>query len=367
MKPLKILAPALLAAGTLVYIACSDEPDGFRHASPDRGITLPADHAAHPDYKNEWWYYTGHLRSRDGRRFGFQLTWFRVGLTKEQQEGSRFKVNTFYFAHFTVTDKDRGTFLHAERSSRGGEYDDAGADARVLRTWIDDWRLEGLGEMFYLSGRTDTMALSLIATPGKPAVLQGENGYSRKGDVATNASMYYSMPRLGVVGVLMIDGTPLEVEGEAWMDHEFGTSQLGAEQVGWDWFSLQLAGNRELMLYGLRRADGSYDPNASGSYIKPDGTRVPLTPADYRIEVLDRWTSPKSGATYPSRWRVTVPKLGIEAMVTPYVADQELQTENSSRVTYWEGAVNVDATVQGQPAGGEGYVELTGYAGALSF
>lgn len=367
MKSLKIILPVLLIGGTLVYIACSDEPDGFRYAAQDRGITLPADHAAHPEYQNEWWYYTGHLRSRDGRRFGFQLTWFRVGLSKEQQEGSRFKANTFYFAHFTVTDKDRGTFLHAERSSRGGQYDDAGADARVLRTWIGDWRLEGLGSMFYMSGRTDTMGLSLIATPKKPVVLQGTNGYSRKGDDPTNASMYYSMTRLGVAGVLMLDGAPLEVEGEAWMDHEFGTSQLGAEQVGWDWFSLQLANNEELMLYGLRRPDGSYDPNASGSYIKADGTRIPLTPSDYTIEVQDRWKSPKSGATYPAKWRVTVPKLGIDALVTPYVADQELQTENSSRVIYWEGAVKVEAKVQGAPVGGEGYVELTGYAAPLKF
>lgn len=355
------------AAGLLVYIACSDEPDGFRYAAPGRGITLPADHASHPDYQNEWWYYTGHLRSKDGRRFGFQLTWFRVGLSKEQQEGSKFKANTFYFAHFTVTDKDKGVFLHAEKTSRGGEYDDAGADSRVLRTWIGDWRLEGLGTMFYMSGRTDTMALSLIATPKKPAVLQGENGYSRKGDDPNNASMYYSMTRLGVAGVLIVDGAPLEVEGEAWMDHEFGTSQLGAQQIGWDWFSLQLANNEELMLYGLRRPDGSYDPNTSGTYVKADGTRIPLSTSDYTIEVLERWKSPKSGATYPAKWMVRVPKLGLEATVTPYLADQELQTENSSRVTYWEGAVKVDAQMQGQPVAGEGYVELTGYAGALKF
>jgi predicted secreted hydrolase len=158
----RLLKSALLLlplAGVLVYVACSDNNTTFKYASPDRGITLPADHASHPDYQNEWWYYTGHLRSKDGRRFGFQLTWFRVGLSKEEQEGSKFKSNTYYFAHFTVTDKDGHTFHHAEKTSRGGEYDDAGADTRVLRTWIGDWRLEGLGPMFYMSGRTDTMAL----------------------------------------------------------------------------------------------------------------------------------------------------------------------------------------------------------------
>jgi predicted secreted hydrolase len=364
LKSALLLLPV---AAVLVYMACSDENPSFRYAAPERGITLPADHASHPDYQNEWWYYTGHLRSKDGRRFGFQLTWFRVGLTKEQQEGSKFKTNTFYFAHFTVTDKDGKTFHHAEKSSRGGGYDDAGADTRVLRTWIGDWRLEGLGPMFYMSGRADSMALSLIVTPKKAAVLQGEKGYSRKGDDPSNASMYYSMTRLGVVGVLTIDGAPLDVEGEAWMDHEFGTTQLGKDQIGWDWFSLQLANNEEIMLYGLRRADGSYDPNATGAYIKADGTRMPLAPKDYTIEVLERWTSPHSKASYPAKWKITIPSVGFEGIVTPYVADQELRTENSARVTYWEGAASVEGKLNGQALAAEGYVELTGYAGALRF
>jgi predicted secreted hydrolase len=363
----KILLPLASMAALLVYIACSQGDDTFKLASPERTITLPADHASHPDYQNEWWYYTGQLRSKDGRRFGFQLTWFRVGLTREQREGSKFKATAFYFAHFTVTDKDRGTFRHAEKSSRGGELDDAGADTRVLRTWIDDWRLEGLGPMFYMSGRTDSMALSLIATPRKPAILQGENGYSRKGEGPGNASMYYSIPRLGVVGVLTLDGASIVVVGEAWMDHEFGTGQLGKEQIGWDWFSLQLGGNEELMLYGIRRADGSYDPNATGAYVAADGARTPLKLADYRIDVLDHWSSPTSGATYPSKWRITVPSRNFEAIVTPYVANQELMTRNSTRVTYWEGAVKVEGAKGGQPVAGEGYAELTGYAGPLRF
>jgi predicted secreted hydrolase len=365
----RILISLLLAVGLVgTYIACSDDSGSFLYASPERGITFPADHAAHPDFKTEWWYYTGHLRSKDGlRRFGFQLTWFRVGLSNQEQEGSKFKARTVYFAHFTLTDKDAGTFRSYEKISRGGEYDDAGADARVLQTWIGDWRLEGLGSMFYLSGRTDSTSLSLIATPTKPVVLQGVKGYSQKGDDPHNASMYYSYPRLAVVGVLSLDGLPIEVEGTAWMDHEFGTSQLSADQVGWDWFSLQLANNEELMLYGLRRPDGSFDPHASGSWISSDGQRTPLAPSDYRIEILDRWKSPKSNATYPSKWRISVPSQNFQATVTPYAADQELRTENSTRVTYWEGAVKVDATRNGAAVAGEGYVELTGYAGKVSF
>jgi len=362
----QLLTVALCSTGLLVYIACSDDSPSFIYATADRGITLPADHAAHPDYQNEWWYYTGQLRSKDGRRFGFQLTWFRVGLTKEQQDQSKFKSRTFYFAHFTVTDKDGRAFHSAEKIARGGDYDNAGADTRVLHTWIDDWKLEGLGSMFYLSGRTDTMALSLIATPKKPVVLNGANGYSRKGDDPQNATMYYSIPRLAAVGVLDLNGTAMEVEGEAWMDHEFGTSQLGRDQVGWDWFSLQLADSTEVMLYGIRRADGSYDPNATGAFIRADGTRIPLAPDDYRIEVLDHWTSPRNKTVYPAKWRLTIPSQGFEAIVTPYVADQELHTENSARTTYWEGAVDIEARRNGEPVRGEGYVELTGYAAPLT-
>lgn len=360
-----LLLLAVLTVG--VYIACSQEEDSFRYASRDRGIKLPADHAAHPEYQTEWWYYTGHLRARDGRRFGFQLTWFRAGLTTEQQATSRFKARTVYFAHFTVTDKDGKRFRFAEKLSRGGSYDNAGADTRVLSTWLGDWRLEGLGRMFYLSAREDSMSLSLIGTPRKPAILQGINGFSQKGAKETNASMYYSIPRIAVVGVLTLDSVPVEVEGEAWMDHEFGTSQLDAGQIGWDWFSLQLGNGEEVMVYGLRRADGSYDGRSSGAFVLADGTKVPLALEDYRIEVLERWTSPSSGAIYPARWRITIPSQQFVATVTPYVADQELRTESTVRVTYWEGAAKVEATRGRATVAGEGYVELTGYATPLRF
>jgi predicted secreted hydrolase len=362
------IAVLLLAASSvIVYIACSQENETFAFATADRGIRLPADHAAHPDFRTEWWYFTGQLRARDGRRFGFQLTWFRSALTAEQRAVSKFKAATVYFAHFTITDKDGRTFRFAEKISRGGSYDNSGADARVLHTWIGDWKLEGLGTMFYLSARQDSSALSLIATPRKPVVLQGTNGYSQKGAEPTNASMYYSIPRLSLVGVLTLDGEPVEVEGQAWMDHEFGTSQLDKGQVGWNWFSLQLANNEEVMIYGLRHADGTYDEHSRGAYILSNGTSVPLRLSEYRIDVLGRWKSPKSGATYPAKWRISIPSQAFEATVTPYVDDQELRTENTSRVTYWEGAVSVDATRNGARVGGEGYVELTGYAAPLSF
>lgn len=351
----------------LVAIACSQQGDAFKFAAAGRGIVLPADHASHPDFQTEWWYYTGHLRARDGRHFGFQLTWFRTALTSEQLADSKFKARTVYFAHFTITDKSGRSFRFAEKISRGGDYDNAGADSRVLRTWIGDWVLEGLGSMFYMSARDDSMSLSLIGTPRKPAVLQGIDGYSQKGDDPTNASMYYSLPRIAVTGVLTLDSVPVDVDGEAWMDHEFGTSQLDPDQVGWDWFSMQLANNEEVMVYGLRDKSGAVHPRANGAFVLANGTRIPLSTKDYRIEVLERWKSPASGATYPSKWRIEIPSQSFSATVTPYVADQELRTENTVRVTYWEGAVKVDATRNGAAVAGEGYVELTGYAKPLNF
>ncbi len=366
MKTKIILTITLCILSVGLYVACSDEEPEFLSVTPDLSINLPADHAAHPDYKTEWWYYTGHLKGENGKKYGFQLTWFRVGLTPEEQRESKFGSGTFYFAHFGLTEKDDETFRHAEAISRGGEFDNAGADARVLRTWIGDWKVERLGDMFYMSARTDTMGLSLIATPEKPVVLQGKNGYSQKGASPTNASMYYSYTRLSVAGILEIEGQPVRVEGQAWMDHEYGTSQLDENQVGWDWFSLQLDNNEEIMVYGLRQEDGSFSPNATGAYILADGTKVPLALKDYTIDVLETWKSPVSGGTYPSKWRITIPSQNMEAVVSPYVANQEMQTENSARVTYWEGAVSIDATKDGEKIAGEGYVEMTGYANKLT-
>jgi predicted secreted hydrolase len=205
--------------------------------------------------------------------------------------------------------------------------------------------------------------LELVAE--KPPIIHGNQGVSRKGAAETEASHYYSFTRMKTVGRLIRDGREIPLTGISWMDHEFGSNQLGAEQVGWDWFSIQLNDLSELMLYQIRRRDGSVEPSSAGTWIKRDGTSIPLRREDVRVEILADWRSPKSGARYPSRWRISIPAIRLVVELTPTVSDQELITRFSTQVTYWEGSVTVKGTRGEQSVSGDGYVELTGYASEL--
>ncbi|MBW3624618.1 MAG: carotenoid 1,2-hydratase, partial [Armatimonadetes bacterium] len=196
--------------------------------------------------------------------------------------------------------------------------------------------------------------------------LHGQNGYSQKGTGADHASMYYSLTRMKTSGTLWRDGQPIPVTGESWMDHEFSTDSLAPDEVGWDWFSIQLANGEEFMLYRMRRADGSIDPHSSGTWVGPDGVTAHLPLTDYEIEERATWTSPDTKITYPVRWQVRIPTRGVDVEVIPVMPDQELSTEKSTGVTYWEGASDVRGTLRGQPVSGRGYVELTGYGGSLA-
>ena len=211
----------------------------------------------------------------------------------------------------------------------------------------------------------DGFSLDLTVTPEQPPVVHGERGVSRKGPAPPQASHYYSFPRLATTGTLTVDGTRLTVEGLSWMDHEFGSDNLDEQIVGWDWFSLQLADKTSVMLYRLRRTDGTPAPVSSGTVIFPDGRTKHLTHAEMQVEALEQWTSPASGARYPSRWRVAVPSLTLDMTLRPLLADQELVTSQSTQVTYWEGAVELSGTQSGAPISGQGYVELTGYAASM--
>jgi predicted secreted hydrolase len=357
----------LLAAGAApLQLSCEPTPPEFAYALPGRPIEFPRDHASHPEFQTEWWYYTGHLMTAEGSAFGFQLTFFRHALTPSSDEGSRWRTRQLFFGHFAVTDEEGDAFFFSEKISRGSALDDAGARSDRYRTWIDRWVAEGLGRYQVLHASADSIALDLVLTPAKPPVLNGDRGYSRKGRAERNATYYYSMTRLGAEGVLDIGGVPREVTGEAWLDREWGTSQLDTAQVGWDWFSMQLDNGEELMLYVLRRGDGTADGTSSGTYTRHDGTTQHLKREDFAVEVRDTWRSPESGAEYPSGWVIWIPALGAELRIDPTVRGQELRTEESTRVTYWEGSVRVEGTLRGQSVRGKGYTELTGYAAPLT-
>jgi predicted secreted hydrolase len=339
----------------------------YQLALPGRQLSFPADHYSHPDFKTEWWYYTGHLQTDSGKRYGYQVTFFRFGVRDRQKDMKEKPLFTeLYMAHFALSDIAAKKFVYRERINRG--YGDrAGAATNRYLVWNEDWKVEGddKDHEIYVNDRGTTLRLALKSI--KPPVLHGNEGHSQKGEGEGRASYYYSLTRMQTAGELTIGGKEEKVSGQSWMDHEFGSNQLTPEQVGWDWFSIQLDNQTELMLYLMRRKDGSVDPYSSGTIVSGDATTKPLKLSDYRVEVLDRWKSPKSGASYPMKWKVTIPSEQVELEITPALTDQELITNRSTRVTYWEGAVSVKGTVRNKPIAGHGYVEMTGYAGRLSF
>jgi predicted secreted hydrolase len=336
----------------------------YQLALPGRKLTFPADHYSHPDFKIEWWYYTGHLESESGKRYGYQVTFFRFGLRDRQ---SQIKDQPPYFtdlymAHLAVSDIDQKKFLFRERLNRGYQGKAGAATDRYL-VWNEDWKVEGDLKTHLIQVNDRGTRLSLRLSSLKVPVLHGQNGLSQKGEGEGRAAYYYSLTRMKTEGEITIDGKTEKVLGLSWMDHEFGSNQLREDQVGWDWFSLQLDNETEFMLYLIRKKDGSPDPYSSGTLVKADGTTKHLKLEDFQIGILERWKSAKSGGNYPMKWKVTIPGEGVEFEIVPEFTDQELITNRSTRVTYWEGAVQIRGAVQRKPVAGLGYVEMTGYVG----
>jgi predicted secreted hydrolase len=341
----------------------------FRQARFGHLYQFPRDHGSHDDFRTEWWYYTGHLTGEDGRRFGYQLTFFRRGIGSKQAKAnpSRWAIQHLYLAHFALSDFRDGRFRYAEKVSRAG-LGKAGADTGRLHAWIDHWSVEASDSdtqpIHHLQAAAADFAIDLNVMSEKPPTIHGAGGVSRKGAAPEQASHYYSLTRLATTGTLLVKGERLRVTGISWMDHEFGSGDLGEDQIGWDWFSLQLTNRTEVMIYLLRRHDGTLDPASSGTWTMADGQSRYLSHNDIRVQPLDYWNSKASGARYPSRWRITIASLDLALEVTPLLLDQELITQRSTRVTYWEGAVHIAGSVRETPITGNGYVELTGYARA---
>ncbi len=448
--------PALTSIASLIAIAsspafagvaiasCSNEPapisadvvgllsgdsEGFARVFGPRDIVFPEDHGAHPDYRNEWWYYTGNLVEREsadsddgsqavepGRRFGFQLTVFRGALDPAPDAPeSAWGSGQAYLAHFALTDVEANSFHSAERLSRG-DAGLAGAVASPMRVWVETWEIaevdaiaesgaiadyggiadrgeiaDGRGiddgssiaevggdaddgdvDVDHDFGATEVaprvrlraadgpVSIDLVLSPRKAPVLHGDDGYSPKGPEPGNASYYYSLTRQWAEGKVTTAEGSFEVEGEAWMDHEWSTSALSGGQTGWDWLSLQLGDAREVMVFRVREADGGIAPSSSGSVIDRDGRVLHLAREDFKLIPSGEWLSPRTGGRYPVVWRLEVPSEGIELEVVPLIEDQELDVG----IRYWEGAVRATGrdTAEGRPIEGIGYLEMTGYA-----
>lgn len=356
-------APSVSAVSASL-IASNDAPldtTGFATATDPNGMTFPDAFGPHPDYQTEWWYYTGNLQTAEGRPFGFQFTIFRRALTPNAPERTaEFATNDVYMAHFTVTDGEAGEFYATERFQRGAAGA-AGAAASPYQVWLDNWEVIESGEGVYtMKATAEEVAIDLALTALKPPARNGNNGLSQKADAPGNASYYYSQTRLETAGTVTVQGQSYEVTGFSWKDHEYGSSTLAANAVGWDWFSLQLSDNTELMYYQIRTDDGGLEPNSLGSYINEVGSVTALKRDDFEAEAIDTWTSPATGGVYPVKWRLRLPEQGLDLMITPLIPNQELNVS----VVYWEGAVLVEGTRNGQPISGRGYVELTGYNGS---
>jgi predicted secreted hydrolase len=335
---------------------------------------FPRDAGAHPAFRVEWWYVTGNLQTEHGRRFGYELTLFRVGLRpgdpRPRAGESRWRGNQVYPAHFALTDAAGRRFLYAERFER--EALGMGGAARAnLAAHAGDWTLRAvsggsaLHERLTLHAAAQAsgapIAIDLAAISQKVPAVHGHGGVSRKGACPTCASHYYSLTRLRTSGTVRVGVETFAVSGASWLDHEFGSGELDRDEVGWDWFCAQLADGRELMLYRLRTAGGAIVAQSSGSVIGRDGRVTYLARDDAEVTALGTWRSPHTGARYPSGWHVSVPRAGIDVTVAPLIVDQELALQNGP--SYWEGAV--DLRDRSGRAVGSGYVELTGYAGTV--
>jgi predicted secreted hydrolase len=337
----------------------------YQQALPGYNYQFPRDHFDHPDYRTEWWYYTGNLKAADGHRFGFELTFFRQGVNRQTAAASDWDVRDLYLAHLALSDLDGGHFYHTERLNRAGPGL-AGVSLQQQRVWNGNWQVQWANGQQNLQAVAEDFALHFAMISHKPPVIHGRNGNSQKGAGASNASHYISFTRLLTSGTIELNGKMYTVDGASWMDHEFFSSGLDKDEVGWDWLSLQLADNTELMLYRLRHKDGSVDSFSSGTYVDADGKSTLLSVRDFTMTPLgETYSSPVTKGIYPIAWQVIVPSLGLDLQLKTPLASQELTSSNNAGRSYWEGAITIHGTKNGAPIGGVGYLEMTGYAGRL--
>lgn len=344
----------------LLWLAIAAPLHAAEFAVVKPGVTLafPRDQGAHPEFRTEWWYVTGWLKTAKGEDLGFQITFFRSKLPGDTANPSAFAPRQIIFAHAAVSDPTHGKLRHAQRIARAG-FGLAGAKTGDMAVKVDSWNLERRADGRMLAHiKGDDFGLDLVLTPTQAAILQGEGGYSQKGPSPLEASHYYSLPHLQVAGTVTRDGTPMAVAGTAWLDREWSSTLLNPRAVGWDWLGLNMDDGGALTLFRVRDAKGG-DIWAGGSYRDKTGRQVRLGPGDVRFLPGRRWRSPRTGATYPVEPKVRVQLAGrtLDLVITPLFDDQELDSRRGGGPVYWEGAVTVP--------GGRGYLEMTGYATAL--
>jgi len=355
----------------LMLLCCaSASAQDYPVAVAGKQFDFPRDHGSHPDFRTEWWYLTGNLESADGSRFGYQFTIFRSRLVPPGAEAdSPLFPSQIFLGHFAISDLAAERHHSWERLGRVG-LGQATASETTLDVHLGDWRLwfeddTPGSEVLRLEAGEGDKHLSITMRPQKPLVIHGTDGVHIKGEDADQASYYLSWTRLHTEGELTIGGETMQASGLSWMDHEYGSTWLGEDEVGWDWFALQLDDGTDAMLYRLRRRDGSPNPNATGSIIDSEGNVRLIQKVEYELEETAWWTSPETDARYPVEWRITIPGDDTDLRIASVFNEQEMRMTRYTGASYYEGAINVEGTWQGQPATGRGYMELVGYSRAM--
>jgi predicted secreted hydrolase len=354
---------AVAAAGAEAAAPGQPAVAAFAQALTPRSFEFPRDDGPHPQFRQEWWYVTGNLDAADGARFGFELTFFRYALAPQvpsavMPQTSAWRTRQIYVAHFAITDVARGRFRSAQKLERDA-LGLAGAQGEPLKVWIDDWSLSAAPDArgaWRASAAQPGYALELELRPLTAPVLNGAAGLSVKSGRPGDATYYYSIPRLTASGRILRDGRAIQVQGLAWLDREWGSGDLGPDEVGWDWFGLQLGDGSALMFYALRDRGGGRDPHSAATWVDPAGRYRALSGDEVQIEVMGHWTD-GHGVRYPAGWRIRSSALGLDLAVQPVLPDQELRTTPR----YWEGAVDVSGERAERRVAGRGYVELVGY------
>jgi len=359
---------ALIFLVFLASLVAAESANSFRRALPGYEFSFPRDHGSHPDFRTEWWYFTGNVKAEDGREFGYELTIFRNAMAAPGQQAaihSPLLAGQVYLGHFAISDIAAKKHQSWERIGREG-FGQASASTEKLDVRLGNWQvvMQENGSIL-VKAAEGGHALDLSLAPAKPFVMHGKGGVHQKSEKAGQASHYISFTRLNTTGTITLGGEALAVTGLSWMDQEFGSDQLGGEEVGWDWFALQLDNGEDLMVYQLRRADGSVNRFSSGSLVDAVGNKTELPGESYTIRATGEWISPHSKAKYPMGWVISIPGKEGELIVTPRFEDQEMLTTRYTGTVYWEGAISVSGTWRGKPIGGKGFVELVGYAGKM--
>ncbi len=368
MKNCVIFLIIMHAVVCMFSSANAADQTGYLSVTGPCNLEFPRDHGAHPGYRTEWWYYTGNVQAPSGEKYGFQLTFFRSQIRpladrqKWPQPASAWRTQQLYLAHSAISDLTAKKHLQAERVSREA-LNMAGTRqvGDTTNVFLQNWSVTIGADRHLLKATSDEFSYELSLTPQKPPVLHGLAGYSRKGSTPERASCYYSFSRLLAEGRISSSKKTVAVKGLAWMDHEYSTAPLEPGLQGWDWFSLQLSDQTEVMAFLLRKGKGGFDLASSATFIDRQGQKRHIRANEFGVTVLKKWKSPHSKAVYPAGWRLRIFAISLDITIVPNMADQEMGTAGSTGVNYWEGSVAVEGTRNGQPVFGQGYVELTGY------